>query len=175
MACHAELFVSLFYQALVIRGVGAVTSQAAAFFNRGVLVFLRKAPLFGVASKTELLTLCRQKLWIVRSVGPVAGQTLPRLVRSMAVLLGLESFLILVTALAQFADFLLDQLVILRGMGVVAFRAFKLLKRLMSPLLSELFLNVGMTGETCLKAHRRGFCQSLALSCQHAEQEHGKK
>ena len=108
-----------------------------------------------MASKAKLLILCGQKPWIARSVGPVAGQALSCLVRFVAVLLGHEPFLASVTALAQFANLLFHQLFMLRGVGIVAPRTFKLFKRLMGPFLSKLRFNVRMTRQTLLEADSR--------------------
>jgi hypothetical protein len=82
---------------------------------------------------------------MARSVGPVAGQALPCFIGLVAVLLVHEPFLASVTALAQFANLLFDQLFMLCGMGIVTPGTFKLFKRLMSPFLSQLLLNVWMT------------------------------
>jgi hypothetical protein len=110
-----------------------------------VLVFLGKTASFGMAPKAEFITSCRQKLWMARSVGPVAGQALSCLVRFVAVFPGHEPFLASMTALAQLANLLLNQLFMLRGMGIVTPRTFKLSKRLMSPFLSQLLFYVWVT------------------------------
>ena len=108
-----------------------------------------------MAPKAELLTSCRQQPWIARSVWPVASQALSCLIRFMAVLLGHEPFLTSVTALAEFASLLFEELFMLCGVGIVTRRTFKLFKRLMSPFLSQLRFNVRMTRQTLLEADSR--------------------
>jgi len=108
-----------------------------------------------MAPKAKLVTLCDQKLWMAGRVWPVASQALSYLVRFMAVLLGHEPFLTSVTALAEFASLLFEELFMLRGVGIVTPRTFKLFKRLMSPFLSQLRFNVRMTRQTLLEADSR--------------------
>jgi hypothetical protein len=90
----------------------------------------------------------------------MAGQALSCLIRFVSVLLGHEPFLASMTALAQFADLLFEQLFMLCGMGIVTAGTFKFLKRIMSPLFSQLLFNVWMTIEACLEANLRTFCGS---------------
>jgi len=113
-----------------------------------------------MAPKAKLVTLCGQKPWMAGRVWPVASQALPCLIRFMAVLLGHEPFLTSVAALAEFAGLLFEELFMLRGVGIVTPRTFKLFKRLMSPFLSQLRFNVRMTVEACFEADRRTFCGS---------------
>jgi hypothetical protein len=104
----------------------------------------------------------------------MAGEALSCLIRFVSVLLGHEPFLPLMTALAQFADLLLEQLFMLCGMGIVTAGTFKFFKRIMSPLLSQLLFNVWMTIEACFEANRRLLSPSRLCS-QDAYKDYRKK
>ena len=90
----------------------------------------------------------------------MAGEALSCLIRFVSVLLGHEPCLASMTALAEFADLLLEQLFMLCGMGIVTAGTFKFFERIMSPLLSQLLFDVWMTRQTRLEANLHTFCAS---------------
>jgi hypothetical protein len=104
----------------------------------------------------------------------MAGQALSSLIRFVSVLLGHEPFLASMTALAEFADLLFEQLFMLCGMGIVTAGTFKFFKRIMSPLLSQLFFDVRMTIEACFEANRSLLSPSRLFGQQEHKDHHKK-
>ncbi len=170
MARHAELFALLSCQALVIRCVRAVATQAPALLYGIMLVLPCKAPFVGMTPKAQFLTLCHQQLRIFRHMGPVALQALSVLKRPVAEFSCRKPFVAFMTALAQLADLLLYQIFILCGMGIVTTGTLKLPERLVCPLLSHLLLDTWMTLKAFFEAPPMLASPSVARDYQEQQQ-----
>ena len=75
----------------------------------------------------------------------VARKALSLLKWLVSVLFGHKPLFVLMAAPAKPADLLPEQTLMLRGMGIMAAGAFKLLKGFVGPLLGHLLLHVRMT------------------------------